>query len=675
MDILEFKDLKLALQQKFAELTKDTRHLYTANVDKEVIWDLYLDSFPEGTNEIYKERREYDCQCCKSFMRQYGNLLSLKGDKLTSLWDIQVGGQFQPVVDALSSYVKDCGIRGVFVSDVKKLGTDFNHSDDEGLVTKWDHFYLELPQALVTRSTKSKGSLIGSFKTTKDVFQRALEEITLDSIDTVLELIAQKSLYRGEEHKNTLVKLKKHKVAFDKMSPETQGLYCWKTSVVLGGAARVRNTSIGTLLVDISEGKELDRAVRSFEKMVAPANYKRPKAIVTKKMIESAEKQIKDMGFLESLGRRYAVKDDITINNVLFANRDTKRGMNIFDDMKEDVPVDVKRFKKVEEVGIDDFLTNILPNATSLELCMENRHQGNLMSLIAPIEKEAPSMFKWNNGFSWAYKGDVTDSMKERVKAAGGKVDGVLRFSIQWNENSEDQSVDLDAHCIEPGGNHIYFSRTRNPVTSGRLDVDIQRPGTKAAVENITWTQKSKMAEGDYHFYVKNYSSGMCQGGFTAEIEYDGKIYQYVYDTKISGRKNITVAKLSFSKTNGITFTESLPNTTSSKEVCGVKTNKFQKVSMLMHSPNHWDDQGVGNRHYFFMLDGCKNDEEPRGFFNEFLNQDLMEQKRVFEVLGSKLRVEQSDEQLSGLGFSSTQRNSVLCKVDGSFQRTVKINF
>jgi hypothetical protein len=32
-------------------------------------------------------------------------------------------------------------------------------------------------------------------------------------------------------------------------------------------------------------------------------------------------------------------------------------------------------------------------------------------------------------------------------------------------------------------------------------------------------------------------------------------------------------------------------------------------------------------------------------------------------------------QQLSGLGFSSTQRNSVLCRVSGSFSRVIKIVF
>ena len=94
-----------------------------------------------------------------------------------------------------------------------------------------------------------------------------------------------------------------------------------------------------------------------------------------------------------------------------------------------------------------------------------------------------------------------------------------------------------------------------------------------------------------------------------------------------------------------------------------------------MLSPNCWDLQKNGNLHYFFMLDRCLNDGKARGFFNEFLTQALDEHRKVFEMVGTKMKTEESTNQLSGLGFSSTQRNSLLCRVKGSFNRVVKINF
>lgn len=58
-------------------------------------------------------------------------------------------------------------------------------------------------------------------------------------------------------------------------------------------------------------------------------------------------------------------------------------------------------------------------------------------------------------------------------------------------------------------------------------------------------------------------------------------------------------------------------------------------------------------------------DETVRGFFNEYLRADLeKEHRRVFEALGSRAKAEYSDDQLSGLGFSSTSHNDVVVKVD-----------
>ncbi len=94
-----------------------------------------------------------------------------------------------------------------------------------------------------------------------------------------------------------------------------------------------------------------------------------------------------------------------------------------------------------------------------------------------------------------------------------------------------------------------------------------------------------------------------------------------------------------------------------------------------MLSPNYWDGQGIGNRHWFFMIEGCRNSGTARGFYNEFLRPDLSPHRKVLEIVGAKMRAETENEQLSGLGFSSTQRNHVYCRVAGAFTRTIKVVF
>lgn len=68
---------------------------------------------------------------------------------------------------------------------------------------------------------------------------------------------------------------------------------------------------------------DLDTAVKKYEQITAPANYKRPKAIFTKKMLEDAKKTITELGYMDSLKRRFANLNDITVNNVLFSNKDS----------------------------------------------------------------------------------------------------------------------------------------------------------------------------------------------------------------------------------------------------------------------------------------------------------------------------------------------------------------
>ncbi|KPK66790.1 MAG: hypothetical protein AMS21_01150 [Gemmatimonas sp. SG8_38_2] len=675
---MKFNLLKEAIRAQFERMAQHA--LYLTDVTKDDLWETYLSSFPNGSNPIYRERTEHDCNCCRSFIKACGNVVTVVGNKMTSIWDVEVDEpNYQAVVDGMAALVKSRPIRTRFVRTEKTLGTDKNHKlEENGDVKVWEHFHFELPRVFVVPSS-TIGSYLSESTALAQVFARSLAEIPAGVVETVLELIDQNSIYRGEEHRSALETFLEQVHKFKGLkTDEERDCFVWGVSGVIGPVARIRNTAIGTLLVALSEGQELDKAVTAFERIVAPTNYKRPKALVTKTMIRRAQQKVEELGLTSALQRRHAVIDDITINNVIFADRTAKKAMNVFDAMASEVGDDPKKYSKVEEVHIDEFVGKILPKAKSIELQMENRHEANLMSLIAPVNDDVERLFKWHNNFSWAYHGEVADSvMKDLVKAHGGNVSGILRFSIMWNDRpvGENQN-DFDAHCEEPNGNHIWYP-TAGIIqpSSGILDVDIIIPGDKPAVENITWGNQKKMREGKYKFWVNNFNHQGGLSGFTAEIEYGGVIHTFVYNRELRHKENVTVAELNYSKANGITFIKALPSTTATLEIWGLSTNRFHRVSVIMKSPNHWDGKETGNRHWFFILDGCKNPKSARGYFNEFLRNDLNEHRKVFEILGSKMRAEVSDNQLSGLGFSSTKRNSVLCRVTGKTTRVIRINF
>ena len=676
---MEFRPFKVAVMGQFDHMSRHVSHLFLTDVDKDTIWNTYLNSFPEGTNPIFKVRTEYDCNCCRQFLRPYANVVAIVDNKLVSIWDIVVDEPaYQTVANKLAILVKSAPVVNVFKSKFDKLGTDYSRVvGDDGKIIKWEHFYAKLSPKFIDRGAKSIESIQGDIREVKGVFKRSLEELSLESAQIIAELIAQNSLYRGKEFEGVINAFITNKKLYMDLPDDQKDNYCWTVAANGGNAvSKIRNTSIGTLLIDLSAGKELDRSVAAFERVVAPQNYKRPTPVVTTGMIESAQKTIEELGLLNSLSRRHATKDDITVNNVLFVDRSIAPVISVFDAMKGDVLVDPKKLSKIEEVTIEDFIKNVLPKITTMELLMEQSMEGNLMSLIAPTDPQALGMFKWNNNFSWAYKGDIADSIKEQVKAAGGNVEGEIRISLSWFNYD-----DLDLHAYEPNGTEICFHSNRKPEKtshSGQLDVDMNAGGShsRTPVENITWDNKSKMLEGVYKVYVHNYSKReSIDFGFIVEIEHGGQIHTFNYPLEVKSKQNVLVAEFTYNKATGIKFNTAIESKVISKEIWGVKTSQFQKVSMMMLSPNFWDDQKIGNQHYIFIMEGAKNPDPARGFFNEFLKEDLMIHRKVFELLAGKMKVEPSENQLTGLGFSSTQNNSVVAKVTGTFARTIKINF
>ena len=657
-----FHALQQAVVQHFHTMARQP--LFDVAIDREMIWHTYLDGFDDPAL-----RQEHTCNACKGFLRHFAGIVTIEEGRVVSLWDdVSVEPIYATAIANLSTYVHACPIRNIFLHTERKGGTPRNFDRQRGIT--WEHFALTLPPSVICADVDTRRA---QARDNTHVLQRSLEELTLDATETVLTMIHDNALYRGAEHEGLLRAFLALQQAYATTATEHKDTFCWVHAYEGGAITRIRNTAIGTLLIDLSAGLDVDAAVGKYERVVAPTHYKRPSAVVTPRMVEDAKATLAHLELLDSLNRRGANETDLNINDLLFVHRPVSRP-DVFGKIADEAIVNPRSFVKAEEVSIADFVTQVLPTAQSMRVLLENRHMANFVTLITADDPTVPLLFKWDNPFSWSYTGGITDAIKERVKDAGGNVQGELRVSLAWHNYD-----DLDLHVHEPNGTHIYYPNkgTRHP-SSGMLDVDMNagQGTTRTPVENIIWTDKHRMPEGTYKVQVHNFARReTAHAGFTVQVESAGQVWEFEYATNPKDQAYQPIIELVYSRQDGVRLSGKAQSSIVQRTKWGLNTSQFHRVRMLMLSPNYWEGNATGNKHYFFMLADCVSDEVARPFYNEFLKQELEVHRKVFEILGSKIPVKATANQLAGIGFSETQRAQVLVQVQGRTTRTMKVTF
>lgn len=686
------KQLTDLMQKQFEKMCA-TGKLFTVQVDN--LWDKYLQGFEN--DPVFRDPNStvHNCNTCHSFVKRYGNIVSIDSDfNLMSIWDVDIEGEFNNVTKELSNYIKSSKINNVFFesyNDLDKLlnyqkvnknqslfqlGIDFNrklYTGEEakkyGVVNSTDvytfnHLHLNIPKEFINFSKESLESIFADYRTAKEVFKRGLDEISLDVLNLIVELSEQGSLLNMDSHIHKVKEQVKMKTLYSVIPDKQKDNWCWVNSYKYQ-YAKFRNELIGVFAVELST-ESLEKACLNWNKRVDPSNYMKAVAPITETQRKLAEKFVLDNGYVESFNRRLATIEDIKVSEILHINNSTKKlkSISLFDGVVTKSNDTKINKDKLPRITIDQFMSEVVPNSTSLELYLENKFEGNLVNMTTTVDVESKPIFKYSNNYSITYNGGLAgkSQIKEAVKTAGGKVDGLLRFSIMWADGNEDNS-DLDAHCKESAGNEIYYVNKRSYTTSGNLDVDIQRPNGKLAVENITYPSLKGMKDGSYFDFYVNQFANRNSKGFEAEIEFEGQTYHYVYNQNVNGKVNVTRVTYKDGKFN---IVHHLPcnSINVSKNLWGLESNNFHKVNLFCLSPNHWDDNKVGNKHYLFMLENCINPDKVRSFHNEDFKQELLEHRKVLDILGAKCLVESVSNQLAGVGFNATVKEEFVVKTN-----------
>ena len=717
------KEFNNKLQKQFDQMCKSGK-LFRVEMTGQQVWDLYLNSFDQDPIFRDPSSSTHNCNLCNNFIRRYGNIVSVNEDyTISTMFDIEIDGEFLPVSQALSKAIKSSPISEVFfetfaelnslpyescskTSSKFQLGLAKNvkrytkeEAEKFGVVKpneirEFNHLHLFLPAQFVDTTGKSVESIMADYRSSKEVFQRAMETISLDTLNLVKDLILQGSLLDGQTHLFKIEQMIPLKKQYDELAASQHDNWCWITSYKLP-IAKFRNELMGTLCSELSEGKELNDACQAWNKRVDPVNYMKTTAPITKKQIEQAKLFVEENGYTESFNRRFANIDDIKVSEILHSNvgKGDIKSVSIFDSVKSTSTRHKRNeFDGIEEIGIEKFMKDILPGCSSVEVFLKNNHEGYMASLTTANNPDSKPIFKWANNYSWTFNGNLAgkSQLTEMVEAKGGRTDGVFRFTHSWNEIEPNQSL-MDLHVFMPGNSHhpddkphdlygtgrrVGWNHRQDALSGGVQDVDYTNPAPKGyiPVENITFPSASNLPEGKYICKIHNWSFRGTGGKGKAEIAFGGEVFQYIYPST-RNKEWVTIAEVTL-KNGKFEIEHKLPVADQqSKEIYGLETNQFHKVNLVCLSPNHWGENNVGNKYYFFMLDGCKSPTSIRSFHNENLIPELAEHRKVLEVLGGTTMIEPSDKQLSGLGFNATVRDELIVRLSGTHKRTVKIKF
>ena len=654
------------LRENFKEFISLDQPMFLIKAD-DSIWEHYLLNIEESG------RQHYNCNCCKSFIRKYGRLVTLDDDAnvISVLWKDRedTPSYFKAAVSNLRDFVERQPIVAPFYSDELDLG----NMETNG----WGHLSLKLEQNSKFKNKsrlKTANQIMADKKQDAIILKRALNEYSKETINTALNVLKSDSVYRGDRFVGIAEWFKNVKDAYEANTSEytKENIIWFSVATANEGYCHIRSSMIGTLLDDIKAGFTFDRVAERFAEKMNPANYQRSQSDPTESAVAQAERVIMALGVADSLERRYATIDEIP--EFVWKSRQPKVEKKASGGIFGNIKTKEKPVKQVDDslptvtMTWDKFSRTVLPNASKIEARIDNTNR--LSALVTAVNPESENILQWSNPFSWYYHGGVDGEIKRRVEEAGGRYENNdIRCSLLWNNYT-----DLDLHCITPTGSHIFYGNERS--TGGYLDIDKNvSPETLTPIENIRW-KTGDARDGMYKFYVNCFSDRSGYGNsnqYKVELEIEGKIYTYEGETT----REEVVFEFEYIKGQEPVFVGTQPSSSSS---WNIDNGSFAKISGITKSPNLWGDnplERVGD-HTFFLLDGCKDESEGkgRGFFNEFLKSDLKEVRKTLEAYTAQTPIQGSeDASACGLGFSKeSDWNLVLRVTDSGLSRLIKID-
>lgn len=619
-------------------------------VNGEYLPMLFLDNLPQQL------RQHYNCNCCISFLRKFGGIVSVDGDgKVTSpLWNPEeVPDHFKQSIEALKKEVESSPIINVFLTSEEVIGTPFNETTSGGV---WKHFSLDIPRASrYVKTTLSSGQKRAELREDVKILKRGLDEFSLDVCTKALAYLTSGSFYRAEKADDRIewiIKCKKD-IAGKSSEAVNNLLFLFAAKAPIGWA-KIKSSIVGTLLEDIEKGLSTEQVKRNWETKMS--GYMRATVAPTAGNVAAAEKVVAELDAAGSLERRYATMEDV--KDFLWKAKETKKE-GLFSDLVTK-PTAVKDALEIPSTKMSwsKFVEKVLP--TVLDVSMKVPNTGNtFFALTAASDAESNNILQWDNSVSWYYHGGVDSTIRDRVLSAGGKYeDNDIRISLIWNNRD-----DLDLHVITPRRQEIAYYNKKS-TCGGWLDVDMNVSGeTDTPVENVRWS-KNVALRGQYEVVIHNFRN-RCSTTvpFKLEVQVGDEVFSFEDRVMSQSRPN-EVVTFEYVPNNPVRIISS-----SSQRNTPVKNGKvwnlvpdtYVKVNGITLSPNYWQDEPLRHigKHLFFLLEGCKdtNNTLGRGLFTEHLKTEFRPIRSTLEAHLARVPIKEVVNPACGVGINTTKQD------------------
>lgn len=426
------------LIKNFAKNTKTATVLFSVAGDKSVLWNLYLKQFP------IEHRQHYTCNECRKFFERYADLVTIdaKGNAKSIMFSDSPVGDFGYIFDSLRAVIEGSTVEKLFVTDEKKWGN--------AVTGVWEHFAVVPPKKFVHVDVlDSKGDpletayqieagKIAEFKT----MVRALVEYSEKTLETALTIINSDALYRGdavlaraEWLQDVILTQKKTKNARNR-----HNLLWLAVATAPVGFAKPRGNSLGSLLDNIAEGKELKEIQALFAAVMDPTKHNRPQNAPSAGNIKQAEKVIDALGATSALLRRFATLEDIT--RQIWAPRPVRSGGTggVFGHLapRERKQAEANHLNlPSKKMTLEKFVKTVVPTAQEIEVKMQPTMAFGAMTTA--VDPQAAPILQWDdakhrNPVSWyVYTNGSAPSQWGKRVGEFVKVNLLTAGPSQWN--------------------------------------------------------------------------------------------------------------------------------------------------------------------------------------------------------------------------------------------------